>query len=104
MLTLELIKLHCRIDSNTEDALLQHYLDAAINFIESQLNRKLYQESVPEDESNGLKINKPIEQALLMTIGHWYEHRESVILGNISSKEIEQGVWRLIQPYRILGV
>lgn len=29
--------------------------------------------------------------------------RESVVVG-VTSKEIEEGVWRVIQPYRIIGV
>lgn len=103
LIELELIKQHCRIDHNEEDDLLTQYEKAAQAHIEGQLGRKLYLEQVPEDQSNGLVANSAIKQAMLMTIAHWYEHRESVVIG-VTSKEIEQGIWRLIQPYRIMGV
>ena len=102
LLSIELIKLHCRIDHDNEDELLQQYENAAKEYIESLLDRKLYAVQVP-DASNGLVANTAIKQAMLMTIAHWYEHRESVVVG-VTSKEIEEGVWRLIQPYRIMGV
>ncbi|MFZ7235811.1 head-tail connector protein [Avibacterium gallinarum] len=103
LISLELIKQHCRIDHNEEDTLLTQYETAAQSYLESQLGRKLYLNSVPEEESMGLVANAAIKQAMLMTIAHWYEHRESVVVGTIT-KEIEQGVWRLIQPYRLMGV
>lgn len=103
LLSIELIKLHCRVDHDDEDELLQQYENAAKEYIESLLDRKLYTVQVPEDVSNGLVVNTAIKQAMLMTIAHWYEHRESVVVG-VTSKEIEEGVWRLIQPYRIMGV
>lgn len=103
LITLDLIKQHCRIDSDDEDALLELYENAAQQHIEKQLDRKLFADEVPEDVANGLVINSAIKQAMLMTIAHWYEHRESVVIG-VVSKEIEEGTWRLIQPYRIMGV
>ena len=83
--------------------MLTLYESAAKEYIESQLDRTLYADSVPEDVSNGLVINSAIKQAMLMTIAHWYEHRESVAVG-VTKIDIEEGVWRLIQPYRIMGV
>lgn len=103
LLTLDLIKQHCRIDSDDEDELLELYESAAQQHIENQLDRKLFASEVPDDVANGLVITPAIKQAMLMTIGHWYEHRESVVIGMIS-KEIQEGTWRLIQPYRIMGV
>ncbi|MGC7561341.1 head-tail connector protein [Pasteurella sp. PK-2025] len=103
MLNLELIKLHCRIDSDEEDDLLDSYLESAKSYIQSQLNRNLYDDSVPDSDLSGILINPSIQQAILLIVAHWYEHRESVVVG-VTSKEIEDGVWRLIQPFRIMGV
>lgn len=103
LITLDLIKQHCRIDSDDEDELLELYESAAQQHIEKQLDRKLFADEVPEDVANGLVVNSAIKQAMLMTIAHWYEHRESVVVG-VVSKEIEEGTWRLIQPYRIMGL
>ena len=99
LITLDLIKQHCRIDSDDEDELLELYESAAQQHIENQLDRKLFASEVPDDVANGLVV----KQAMLMTIAHWYEHRESVVIG-VVSREIEEGTWRLIQPYRIMGV
>ncbi|MCK3656237.1 hypothetical protein A4G19_15640 [Pasteurellaceae bacterium Macca] len=103
MLDLRLVKLHCRVDGDEDDELLKSFINSATGFIQSQLNRGLYEERVPDDDLNGIVINGPIRQAMLMTIAHWYENREAVFTGAIT-KEIEFGTWRLIQPYRIMGV
>ena len=103
LINLELIKQHCRLDYAYEYELLILSASSAKDYIESQQHRTLYADSVQEDVSNGFVINSAIKQAMLMTIAHWYEHRESVAVG-VTTKEIEEGVWRLIQPYRIMGV
>jgi uncharacterized phiE125 gp8 family phage protein len=46
--------------------------------------------SVPED----LKL------AMLLLIGHWYEHRESVTIGNM--KDVPMGYDALITPYKLI--
>ncbi|TNH06634.1 head-tail connector protein [Testudinibacter sp. TR-2022] len=105
LITLEQIKLHCRIDNDEEDILLIGYANAAQDYLEAQLNRKLYQTEVPENDSDGMVVNHALRHAMLMLVAHWYEHRESAVIGNGTvSKEIEDGAWRLLQPYRIMGV
>ena len=47
-------------------------------------------------------LPKPIEQAMLLLIGHWYEHREAVVFGSIT-KEVEFAVTSLLWPYRMFG-
>lgn len=46
-------------------------------------------------------VPMPIRQAILMTIGHWYENRESTTLGAVS-REVPYGVDALLWPYRVL--
>jgi uncharacterized phiE125 gp8 family phage protein len=41
----------------------------------------------------------PIKQAMLLLIGHWYEHREEVIAGNMM--ELPVAVNSLLAPYRL---
>jgi uncharacterized phiE125 gp8 family phage protein len=43
----------------------------------------------------------PIKAAILLLIGHLFEHRESVVIGTISS-ELPQGVEYLLNPYRLI--
>lgn len=44
-----------------------------------------------------------VEVALLLLIGHWYENRESVVIGTISSA-VPMSVDMLLAPYRIHAV
>jgi uncharacterized phiE125 gp8 family phage protein len=57
-----------------------------------------------EDSSpNNDPMPKPIYQAMLLLIGHLYEHREAVDLNNLT--DLPMGVTILLQPYRLgLGV
>lgn len=50
--------------------------------------------------ANAAAVPFAIKQAMLMLIGHWYEQRESVVVGSIS-KEVEFAVHALLQPYRV---
>lgn len=45
----------------------------------------------------------PIKQAILLLVGHWYENREAVNIGNITS-ELPLAVASLIAPYRRIGL
>ena len=51
----------------------------------------------------GASVPAPIRQAMLLLIGHWYEHRESVSeVQNLA--EMPQGAVWLLNPYRIMSV
>lgn len=45
-------------------------------------------------------VPKPLQQAIVLLVGHWYANRESVLVGQIS-KEIEFAVTALCAPYRV---
>ena len=45
-------------------------------------------------------VPAPIKAAMLEMIAHWYEHRESVNIGNIAT-EIPQTASMLLAPYRL---
>lgn len=47
-------------------------------------------------------IPRAIRHAMLMLVGHWYEQRESVVIGQTPA-EVPHGVESLLWPYRILG-
>ncbi|CDG54566.1 MULTISPECIES: head-tail connector protein [Halomonadaceae] len=44
-----------------------------------------------------------VDIAVLLLVGHWYENRESVVIGTISS-EAPMGVDMLLAPHRIYSV
>lgn len=52
------------------------------------------------DSPNNYPLPIPIKQAMLLQIGHLYEHRESVNVGNIVT-EMKFAYTHLLTPYRI---
>jgi hypothetical protein len=84
---LETRRAQCRIDTDddAEDNLLLLYFGAARKKAENLTNRKLYdsESDVPEADSYGLVIEDDILLALLLLVGHWFENREQVNVGNI---------------------
>ncbi len=46
------------------------------------------------------QIPEPIRAALLLLIGHWYENREAVVIGQ-APNEVPLGVDALLFPYRV---
>ena len=46
-------------------------------------------------------VPQAVSQAMLLMIGHWYEHREAVITGSISS-ELPLTARALLAPYRVM--
>lgn len=69
--TLQAVKAHLRVDGDDEDALIQGYLDAAIGSVESFTERTF--------SGFGAEAMPPaVAQAVLLLVGHFYEHREAV--------------------------
>nr|WP_113869635.1 head-tail connector protein [Brenneria salicis]NMN90973.1 gp6-like head-tail connector protein [Brenneria salicis ATCC 15712 = DSM 30166]RBP57332.1 gp6-like head-tail connector protein [Brenneria salicis ATCC 15712 = DSM 30166]RLM28535.1 hypothetical protein BHG07_17250 [Brenneria salicis ATCC 15712 = DSM 30166] len=107
MLDIDLVKQHCRVESgNDEDTLLNAYISAAVRYVETYTRRKLYEneeaDGYAEDEDH-LLPTADVQVAMLLLIGHWYENRESVNIGNITSA-IPFATESLLQPYRIYGL
>lgn len=90
--TIEELKLQCRIDFEDENELLNTYLKAAITRVETRVNRKLYDDSIPEDDSSGLLVNEDIKLALMLAVNHFYDTRNAA--------KIPTGFYELIDPYR----
>lgn len=102
LIDLALAKQHLRIDGNdAEDEIIMLYLDAAQDAAEQFLGRKLYPQdaALPADDPNGLVIPASAKAAILLTLGHLYENREAVNVGNIVT-EMPMGVQSLLWPYR----
>ncbi|MFC3873310.1 head-tail connector protein [Neisseria musculi] len=102
MVTLEQIRGHCRIDDDSEDALLEQYRQAALETLKTQTGRNWYGEDaeIPATDPDGLHYTAAAVQALLLLIGGWYQNRESASAQN----EIPAAFWHLVQPYRLYGV
>ncbi|MEI7247978.1 head-tail connector protein [Pectobacterium carotovorum] len=107
MLDIDLVKQHCRVESgNDDDTLLNAYITAAERYVETYTRRKLYEnaeaEGYAEDDDHLLPADD-VQVAMLLLIGHWYENRETVVIGQ-TAQAIPFAVESLLQPYRIYGL
>ncbi|HBS6949351.1 TPA: phage gp6-like head-tail connector protein [Klebsiella pneumoniae] len=100
--TIEKLRAQCRIDANdeTEDELLLLYFASARRRAENFINRKLYDENIPDTDPDGLKIADDILLALMLLVGHWYENREES--SDAAKTSIPFGFTSLIEPYRYI--
>ncbi|VYT92884.1 phage gp6-like head-tail connector protein [Metakosakonia massiliensis] len=108
MIDLDVVKQHCRIDTDFsgDDALLNLYTAAAARYVQTWTRRTLYEmESSPgySDDPDSILLNEDVKAAMLLLIGHWYANRESVVVGQTVA-EVPFAVEALLQPYRIYGV
>lgn len=100
MLELKIVKDHCRVDHTLDDDLFKVYISAAVRYVENRTDRVLLAE--PADDVDALILDSDIITAMLLMIGHWYENREAVNVGNITSV-MPLAVDALLQPHRYYG-
>ncbi|CAI2037052.1 uncharacterized phage protein (possible DNA packaging) [Serratia fonticola] len=94
--SLEELKLQCRIDADwtEEDDLLKGYAGAARKRAENFINRKLYDDTVPEEDNDGLVISDDIKLAIMLAVGFWYDTR--------TPTNLPAGFSSLLEPYRFI--
>lgn len=84
MLTVEEIKTYCRIDEDVDAELLDVYLPAAEAYIKDAV-----------DDKSVLRYDVPQYRLLvLMLINHWYNNRDSVVIGTITAEM--PFMWRVL--------
>lgn len=100
--TIEMLRAQCRIDIDdaTEDELLTLYFTAARRRAENFINRKLYEDTVPDTDPDGLKIADDILLALMLLVGHWFNSREEA--SDVNKMSIPFGFTSLLEPYRYI--
>lgn len=89
MLTLAEVKLHCRIDGDDEDALLESMIDAATAAVGDYINSP-----TPLDAT----APAPVKAAALLLVGSMYAFREDLIERPMHSNPTFA---RLLNPYRV---
>lgn len=87
---LTLLKQHANITHADDDALLQHYLNAAEGWIADYIGHPLAQLT---------PLPAQLTQATLLLAAYWYEQREAGAF-NVSINAIPFGVIDLVQPFR----
>lgn len=88
LITLDEVKLHCRIDYDDEDTLLQLYIDAALEACQKHIGK-----SFEEQE-----FTPAIKAGCLLYIGSLYSYRETI--ADLTIKEIPHTVDMLWSVYR----
>ncbi|WP_330926295.1 head-tail connector protein [Candidatus Sororendozoicomonas aggregata] len=103
-LTLEMIKRQCRIelDDSEEDESLTFYGKAAEAVVVNHLNRPLYVEAVPENESSGLVMSDDIRMAMLLLVSDFYENRGHA--PGSAPHKLPFVARQLLAPYRIIAI
>lgn len=87
---LEKVKANLILDSNTEDELLQLYIDAAVSYAES------YQHLTAGTYS-GAAMPSTTEQAVIMLASHFYESRDGSTAGFWGDNvQAGQQVWNTV--------
>ena len=103
-LTLDLIKHQCRLelDQHHEDTILSLYGAAAEACVASYLNRRLYTDAVPEDDSNGTVVKDDIRMAMLLVVSFLYENRSET--PETAEMPMPITARHLLAPYRVVPI
>lgn len=103
-LTLDKVKRYLRVIDDAEDDLITTQITAAREFAERYENRLLVARTVTDVAGTDFFTPSETEKAaMLMFIGHLYEHREAVIIGE-TAVEMPLGATRLLDLYRVYSV
>jgi len=112
LVTLREAKVQCRLEVNADEndktggdhpdnTYLTQLTKAGIIAFEVKTNRVLFPEGdLPNDHPyNALAINSLIKQGVLMLISHWYENRETVVIG-MEGSQVPLTFEFIFEPYR----
>lgn len=99
IITLETAKLHLKVDTTDDDAMIEIYLGAAERAAMDYCNRTIYGAEGVGSDLDGVVINDAIKAAILLNLGHLYVNREGV--DTVQKQELPLGIRSLLQPYRI---
>ncbi|MFQ6876495.1 MAG: head-tail connector protein [Haemophilus parainfluenzae] len=104
-ITLDEIKLQCRIDNDDEDDLLSAYLVAAKAMVENHTNRVLFNTLPEEKPINAQEITGDLKIAILMLIAYLYENRGGWNEGQgVTNFDLPPTVKAIIERYRFICV
>lgn len=102
IITLETAKLHLKVDTTDDDAMIAIYLGAAERAAMDYCNRTIYGAEGVGSDLDGVVINDAIKAAILLNLGHLYVNREGVVDNHaVQKQELPLGIQSLLQPYRI---
>lgn len=110
LVTIDRARAHCRTEPHDDD-LLTVYVDAAEDWAQQFLNRRVYADAdalaeAVLDGSAGcdpMVVTDSVRAAVLLLAGHLFRNREQVTADSVN--ELPMGAHALLWPYRVgLGV
>lgn len=90
IVTIETLKEHLRYDDDSNDLMLQGYLDAADSAVKNYIT----------DEFGNSEYPKAIHQAVLLLCGYWDQYRNAEAEAPINGNYLPIPVQQLLYPYR----
>ncbi len=90
--TLDSAKAHLNVTGSADDALIGGLIVDATAFLEELLGYAIA-------TRYPLAAPAPLDRAVLLTVGHWYENREATI-GGVSMQPVPFGVWDIVNEFR----
>lgn len=96
LITLDELKLHCRIDDDYEDPLLQAYIAAALEVCQKHIGKR-FDTQAPE-----IPFNAALKVGCMMYISQLYEYRAPI--SDVEAKEVPMAISALWSVYRDPGV
>ena len=93
MITLAEAKLHCRIDADDDDVLIQRYIAASLEVCQKHIGKRF---------DDGLEFNPAIKVGCMMYVSQLYEYRAT--LSDVEVKEVPLAISALWSVYRDPGV
>ncbi|MFC3336910.1 head-tail connector protein [Paracandidimonas soli] len=99
MISLDLIREHCRADpEDVSEGLLTSYRDAAVRLFERRTGRVLVVDVSSGASANALKVEGDVLVALLMLIDHWVSHKG--VATDVQLMEVPMGAKQVMDLYR----
>ena len=95
-ITLAEAKMHCRIDGDEEDALIQAYIDAALEVCQKHIGKRF------DSDTPDIDFNPALKVGCMMYISQLYEYRTTI--SDIEAKEVPFAISALWSAYRDPGV
>lgn len=95
MITLDQVKLHCRIDQDEEDSLIYDWIADAEQVIQNDLDRRIIADESDREDETDLLDNDWLNSARLIYVQYRYSR-------SLDGKP--QAYWDLLQKFRIMGV
>lgn len=112
MITISELKAQLRInaDDDSEDGLLQIYIEAATSQLQVDINRTVLASQAEYDAVNpdplvdttDMVLTPNMKLALLLLAGHFYANREAI--SEVALSEVPLAYEALITPYRIINL